>query len=68
MTKCLPCSPPCYDQLVAVAIVPTGAEAVACSVSPIRSVKMTKYLPCPDRRPATIDSLLLPSFRPVPML
>eukprot|EP00978_Attheya_sp_CCMP212_P034378 scaffold143804_cov35-Attheya_sp.AAC.1 len=55
--------------LVAVAVVPTGADAVACSVSPIQSVIMTKCLPCPDRRPTTtIDSLLLPSFRPVLML
>eukprot|EP00978_Attheya_sp_CCMP212_P030589 scaffold112946_cov38-Attheya_sp.AAC.1 len=44
MKKCLSCSPPRYDRLVAVAIVPTGANAVTCSVSPIRSVIMTKCL------------------------
>eukprot|EP00978_Attheya_sp_CCMP212_P039016 scaffold198763_cov32-Attheya_sp.AAC.1 len=60
MTKCLSCSPPRYYRLVAVAVVPTGADAVACFVSPIRSVIMSKSLPCHARRPATIDSLLLP--------
>eukprot|EP00978_Attheya_sp_CCMP212_P023320 scaffold71198_cov53-Attheya_sp.AAC.1 len=44
MKKGLSCSPPHYDRLVAVAVVPTGADAVACSVSPIRSVIMTKCL------------------------
>eukprot|EP00978_Attheya_sp_CCMP212_P008742 scaffold20529_cov53-Attheya_sp.AAC.3 len=40
----LPCSSPRYYRLVAVAVVPTGADAVACSVSPIRSVIMMKFL------------------------
>eukprot|EP00978_Attheya_sp_CCMP212_P008740 scaffold20529_cov53-Attheya_sp.AAC.1 len=42
----LTCSCHRYYRLVSVAVVPTGADAVTCSVTPIRSVIMTKCLPC----------------------